>query len=160
MTLTPATTTARAQMIRSSVYSKKLTFTMNNVPNGDYEVYAYLWEDNRAETVSLSLNGQSVLSNYNTGSAGTWKKVGPYAVTVTNGTISLNGSGGDLNLSGVEVWSKKSGTAFQLNPFRPTTAALAATLAPATSPLTTALRPARSAALVAPDRQRVTERQL
>ena len=158
--LAPSTTTARAQMIRSSVYSRKLTFTMNNIPNGDYEVYAYLWEDNKAETVSLSLNGQPVLSNYNTGSAGSWKKVGPYAVTVTNGAITLTGSGGDLNLSGVEVWSKKSGTAFQLNPFRPTTMSLTAALTQAPTPRAATLAPAFSAALTAPNRTRVTDRLL
>ncbi|MBT9393583.1 hypothetical protein KLP40_10455 [Hymenobacter sp. NST-14] len=163
VTLAPSTTTARAQMIRSSVYSRNLTFTMNNVPNGEYEVYAYLWEDNNAQTVSLSLNGKSVLSNYNTGSAGTWKKVGPYAVTVTNGAITLNGSGGDLNLSGVEVWSKKSGTAFQLNPFRPTTAALAAVLtpAPAGTPAASAPQPGLGTALAwSAERQRATSRVL
>lgn len=115
VTLTTATDASRASMIRSMVYSRNLSFTMTAVPNGDYDVYAYVWEDNYAQTVSLTVNGKAALTNYNTGTAGTWKKVGPIAVTVTNGTIQLNGTGGDLNLSGVEVW-KKSTTAFLTSP--------------------------------------------
>ncbi|RPD44973.1 hypothetical protein DNI29_19970 [Hymenobacter sediminis] len=111
--LSPATDNTRAQMIRSSVYSRSLNFTMTNVPNGSYEVYAYIWEDNNAQNVSISLNDQTVLSNHNTGSAGTWKKIGPYNVAVTNGTIKLTSTGGDFNLSGVEVWRKNTSTAFQ-----------------------------------------------
>ncbi|RSK44359.1 beta strand repeat-containing protein [Hymenobacter perfusus] len=160
VTLNPATTTARAQMIRSSVYGRNLTVTMTSVPNGSYDVYAYVWEDNAAQTVSITVNGQPALSNYNTGTAGSWKKIGPYAVTVTNGTIQLVGSGGDLNLSGVEVWSKGS-TAFQsLNPFQPAPATMAAVLNPASGDASAAavLRPALVATLAPASRQRVAPR--
>ncbi|AHJ98378.1 Ig-like domain-containing protein [Hymenobacter swuensis] len=160
VTLNPATTTARAQMIRSSVYSRNLTFTMTSVPNGSYDVYAYIWEDNAAQTVSIRINGQAALTNYNTGGAGSWKKIGPYAVTVTNGTIQLVGSGGDLNLSGVEVWSKGS-TAFQpLNPFQPAPATMAAVLSPTWGDASAAavVRPDLVATLVPVSRQRVAPR--
>ncbi|GAB2778997.1 hypothetical protein HNQ93_001562 [Hymenobacter luteus] len=149
VTLNPATDDDRAQMIRSSVYSNNINFTMSNVPNGTYEVYAYVWEDDNAQTVNISLNGQKVLSNFNTGPAGSWKKIGPYAVNVTNGTIQLTSNGGHLNLSGVEVWRKSTSTAFQpvtlpSSGFRP-----AAGQAPAAA----GLRPALVAVLAPGSRQ-------
>ncbi|MDU0369165.1 Ig-like domain-containing protein [Hymenobacter endophyticus] len=161
VTLTPATDAARAQMIRSSVYARNLTFTMTSVPNGTYEVYAYIWEDNAAQTVSIALNGQTVQSNLNTGAAGSWKKIGPFTTSVTNGTLTLTSSGGDLNLSGVEVWRKSSGTAFQLlNPFQSPASTLATTLSPATGKPAAAavLRPALLALIPTSSRQRMAAR--
>ncbi|WP_073111526.1 Ig-like domain-containing protein [Hymenobacter daecheongensis] len=104
--LTPATDASRASMIRSSVFGPALNFKMTAVPNGSYDVYMYVWEDNNAETYSLSVNGQPAVSNFNSGSAGSWKKMGPYAANVTAGTITITSSGGYANLSGVEVWKK------------------------------------------------------
>ncbi|WP_354580812.1 Ig-like domain-containing protein [Hymenobacter sp. UYP22] len=159
--LTPATDAARAQMIRSSVYARNLTFTMNSVPNGTYEVYAYIWEDNAAQTVSIALNGQPVQSNLNTGAAGSWKKIGPFTTSVTNGTLTLTSSGGDLNLSGVEVWRKSSGTAFQLlNPFQSSASTLATTLSPAAGKPAAAavLRPTLLALAPTNSRQRMAAR--
>ncbi|MCA8829550.1 Ig-like domain-containing protein [Hymenobacter pini] len=162
ITLNPATTTANAQMIRSSVYGRNLSFSMTSVPNGTYDVYAYVWEDNAAQTVSIALNGQTVLSNYNTGPAGNWKKIGPFTTTVSNGTLTLTSSGGDLNLSGVEVWKKSTGTAFQLlNPFQPQATTLATVLAPAagTPAGVSVVRPQLVTTLPAASRQRAIPRQ-
>jgi hypothetical protein len=69
-----------------------------------YQVYLYVWEDNKAETYSITLEGRVVQPNYNSGSAGTWQKVGPYTATITDGTISLATTGGAANFSGIEVW--------------------------------------------------------
>ncbi|GAA4380811.1 hypothetical protein GCM10023186_19690 [Hymenobacter koreensis] len=104
VTLVPATDAARTEMIRSFVWSNRLNYTLTNVPAGTYEVSFYAWEDNNAETFSVSLNGQTVVSNHNSGSAGSWRKFGPFATTVSNGTISLLSSGGAMNLSGIEVF--------------------------------------------------------
>ncbi|TGE14045.1 Ig-like domain-containing protein [Hymenobacter elongatus] len=114
--LNPATDATRANMIRSSVYAPALSFKMTSVPNGSYEVFVYVWEDNNAETFSLSVNGQSAQSNINSGTAGSWKKLGPYAANVTAGTISITSTGGYINLSGVEVWRKNTGTALNVAP--------------------------------------------
>ncbi|RSK39484.1 PKD domain-containing protein [Hymenobacter perfusus] len=103
--LLPATDAARTGMIRSSAYSlTSLSATLSNVPAGNYRVWAYVWEDNKAETFSLALNGQTVLTNYNSGPAGTWQKVGPFDVSVSTGSLQLTSSGGTCNLSGIEVW--------------------------------------------------------
>ncbi|WP_226163639.1 T9SS type A sorting domain-containing protein, partial [Hymenobacter terricola] len=104
--LTPATDASRASMLRDCQYSNNLNFSLTAVPNGTYQVYAYIWEDNNPETFSLSLNGAAVASNLSTGAAGSWAKLGPYVTTVSNGTIQLTSTGGTVNLSGVEVWSQ------------------------------------------------------
>lgn len=104
--LAPATDATRASVIRSSVWSRNLNVRMTAVPNGTYEVYLYVWEDNFATTYSLALNGQTVAANRNSGAAGSWAKVGPFVTNVTDGTIAVTSTGGDANLSGIEVHSK------------------------------------------------------
>ncbi|QDA58887.1 Ig-like domain-containing protein [Hymenobacter jejuensis] len=105
--LTPSTDAARAQMIRSSLWSKNPVVQMSSVPNGTYDVYVYVWEDNFSQTFSMMINGQTV-ANYTSGSAGKWSKLGPFATNVTNGVIRITTTGGDANLSGVEVITKAS----------------------------------------------------
>ncbi|GAA3926448.1 Ig-like domain-containing protein [Hymenobacter algoricola] len=134
--LTPATTTARAQMIRSSVYTNALNFRMTAVPNGTYDVYVYIWEDNNPEIISLAVNGQAVQTNLNTGTAGSWKKLGPYAANVTGGAISITSTGGTINFSGVEIWRRSTSTTFSpAAPATPTTLKSTASLAPSSYPV-------------------------
>lgn len=160
-TLTPTTTTARAQMIRSSVYSRNLNATMTHIPNGTYEVYAYIWEDNTPQSVNIIINGQTVQTNLGTGSANSWKKIGPFTASVTNGAIQFLSTGGDLNLSGLEIWRKGSTTAFQPFPATSERSALANLLNPAAGSAPTAARvqPA-SVALLPASRQRVGVRMM
>ncbi|WP_302467604.1 Ig-like domain-containing protein [Pontibacter vulgaris] len=108
VTLNPTTDANRATMIRSSIYSSSARVTLTSVPNGTYNVYLYVWEDNNAQTFSVSLNGSVVQSNYNSGAAGTWKKLGPWTTTISNGSINVTTSGGTANLSGIEVWNAGS----------------------------------------------------
>lgn len=108
--LVPATDANRAQMIRSFVWGSAPSVTLSAVPSGTYDVYVYVWEDNNSETFSIKLNNNLVLSNYQSGSAGTWKKLGPWRTTSTNGTLTLSAQGGAANLSGLEVWRAPSGT--------------------------------------------------
>jgi hypothetical protein len=76
---------------------------LQSVPLGTYTVYLYTWEDNAAETFSISLEGSLVQANDNSGAAGTWRRLGPWTVNVTDGTLDLTTSGGAANLSGIEV---------------------------------------------------------
>lgn len=102
--LAPGTDTDRARMLRSCIWGGKPSVTLNAMPTGTYDVYAYVWEDNNSETFSVKLDNNLVLSNYQSGNAGTWKKLGPWRTTVTTGTLTLSTQGGDANLSGLEVW--------------------------------------------------------
>ncbi|WP_460619217.1 SBBP repeat-containing protein [Hymenobacter ruber] len=105
--LIPATDAARAGMIRAAVYGPSLKLTLSAVPAGTYMAYLYVWEDNNPEVYSLSLNGQVVRANYNSGPAGTWAKLGPYPVTLgPAGTIRFTTTGGWPNFSGVELWQQ------------------------------------------------------
>jgi chitinase len=95
-------------MIRSSVWGKTVTLNMTAVPTGNYQVWLYVWEDNFAQIYSVSIEGSVVLSNYNSGTAGVWRKLGPYPVTITDGAINVSSSGGDAAFSGIEVWTGTS----------------------------------------------------
>lgn len=103
VTLNPATDANRAAMIRSSIWSTAAAVRLQSVPSGSYTVYLYTWEDNNAETFSIYLEGSLVQANYNSGAAGTWRRLGPWTVNVTDGTLDLTTSGGAANLSGIEV---------------------------------------------------------
>ncbi|HTF17513.1 MAG TPA: putative Ig domain-containing protein, partial [Chryseolinea sp.] len=104
VTLVPATDANRAAMIRSSVWGSGLSLSLGAIPAATYQIFLYVWEDNSPETFSLSLEGTVVQSNYNSGTTGTWTKLGPYQATINDGTINLNSSGGAANFSGLEVW--------------------------------------------------------
>jgi hypothetical protein len=84
---------------------------MTAVPSGNYQVWLYVWEDNFAETYSISLEGSLVQSNFTSGPAGAWTKLGPYPVNITDGAINVSSSGGHANFSGIEVWTGTSGAA-------------------------------------------------
>jgi hypothetical protein len=64
-----------------------------------------VWEDNNATIFTVRLEGVIVQGNFNSGAAGTWNKLGPYAITLTDGTINVGATGGAANFSGLEIWS-------------------------------------------------------
>ncbi|MCC3160672.1 Ig domain-containing protein [Hymenobacter sp. 15J16-1T3B] len=110
VTLIPATDATRAAMIRSFVYNYpgSVSVTLTAVPAGNYQVYAYVFEDNNAEVYSLLLNGQTVVSNRNSGPAGTWARLGPWPVAVGGGQVQLASTGGTANISGIELWQQSA----------------------------------------------------
>ena len=108
--LSPATDAARADMIHSSVYDQAISAAVSGVASGTYSVYAYVWEDNNAETFSLTLEGQTVQANYSSGAAGHWDRLGPFTAAITDGTINLGTTGGTANLSGIEIWKQNTTT--------------------------------------------------
>ncbi|MFP2956814.1 DUF4038 domain-containing protein [Myxococcus sp. 1LA] len=105
VTLVPATDANRAQMIRSSLYGygTPAKVKVSGMPADDYDVSLYVWEDNRSETFNVIVEGQVVLQGYVSGAAGTWKRLGPWTVSVTDGALDLTTSGGTANLSGLEI---------------------------------------------------------
>jgi hypothetical protein len=50
-----------------------------------------------------------VRSNFVSGAAGAWTKLGPYPVTITDGAINVSTNGGHANVSGLEVWTVSTG---------------------------------------------------
>ncbi len=102
--LDPPTDDERARMIRSSRWGGNVDMAFPNIPNGAYQVFLYVWEDNDSETFSIRLNGLDVLHDFASGAAGSWQKLGPWRVDVDAGAIQLTTEGGAANLSGVEIW--------------------------------------------------------
>ncbi len=103
ITLNPSTDASRATMIRSSVYGSTVNVNVTSVPNGIYDISIYVWEDDVPQTYSLSIEGTVAQSGYNSGSPGTWAKLGPFRRTITDGAINISTTGGHANLSGIEI---------------------------------------------------------
>ncbi|MFN0068014.1 MAG: DUF1553 domain-containing protein [Limisphaerales bacterium] len=106
--LKPPTDAARAKMIRSSRWGSKVDVELTAVPAGDYQVFLYVWQDNHDEQFDLLVNGKSVVGKFHSGSAGAWRKLGPWPATSADGRLKVSARGashGAANLSGIEVWS-------------------------------------------------------
>lgn len=103
--LKPPTDTNRAKMIHSSRWGRTVSIELLAVPDGVYQVFAYVWEDNDPEEYSIQLNGKTVVARYNSGSKGEWKRLGPWKTNAKDGILELSASGGAANFSGIEVWS-------------------------------------------------------
>src|SRR4029079_10660713 len=93
-----------------AVYKDNLSLTLTAVPNGMYDVYLYVWENDWPEIYSVYLKGQPVISSYNSIGAGYWAKLGPWTTTVADGKIDITSTGWFSNLSGIEVWQHISPT--------------------------------------------------
>jgi len=107
--LKPATDPARAQMLRSSVWESagNNRLVIRDLPPGPISVYLYVWEDNNTETYSVFVNGQQVLTDFQSGGAGEWRRLGPWVTEAKSGAIELTSRGGHANWSGVEFWHGK-----------------------------------------------------
>ncbi len=101
--LVPPTDDDRATMIRSSRWGGN-RIELREIPDGTYTVFLYVWEDNHAETYSISLNDRKVVPRYNSGVMGHWERLGPWYVQPVDHKIVLTSSGGAANFSGIEVW--------------------------------------------------------
>jgi hypothetical protein len=79
--------------------------TLSVTPGTTYEIFVYVvqdWNDPNPETSTIWLEGQPV-ATYTPAGAGTWRRLGPFAVTPIDDTLNLT-TRGLLNLAGVEVW--------------------------------------------------------
>lgn len=101
--LTPPTDAARATMIRSSRWGGN-RLELIDLPPGRFSLFLYLWEDNRSETFSISVNGQVVAKKVVSGNTGHWQRMGPWFAESKNGRIVITSKGGAANFSGIEIW--------------------------------------------------------
>lgn len=103
--LKPTTDDPRALMIRSSRWNNAMNLRLVDLPIGDYSVGIYVWEDNQSERFSLALQGKEVVTDFQSGEAGEWQRLGPFVVNVgKDETITLTTRGGAANISGIEIW--------------------------------------------------------
>jgi len=103
--LRPKTDKQREAMIRSSRWGSAVDVELANVEPGDYRVFLYTWEDNSPESFQILVNHQVVVDRFSSGSAGEWKRLGPWKATADDRTIKVSAKGGAANLSGIELWS-------------------------------------------------------
>lgn len=104
--LVPGTDANRTSMIRSSVWGNSgypLIIKVPNIPQGSYEIYAYNWEDNNPASFDVSIEGVTVATNVSSGAKGSWRILGPYRTNITDGVLDLRFTGGDVNISGIEI---------------------------------------------------------
>lgn len=101
--LVPETDAERARMLRSSRWGGNRV-ELTDIPPGVYTVFLYVWEDNRSETFSVSVNGRQVLPRYQSGAPGHWERLGPWHTSPRDGRIVITSQGGAANFSGVEIW--------------------------------------------------------
>ena len=104
--LNPPTNAERAKMIHAFRWDRTPRITMTAMPKGDYAVYAYVWEETSPERFTITLNGRVVEKNFDSGVKGQWRRLGPWAASVSEGKITITTRGGAANFSGIEVWRK------------------------------------------------------
>lgn len=102
--LKPKTDRNREAMIRSSRWGSSIDVRLKNMRPGDYRICLYVWEDNAPENFELLVNQRTVIKRHSSGTAGQWKRLGPWPAKVSDGVITISARGGAANLSGVEVW--------------------------------------------------------
>jgi hypothetical protein len=105
--LKPAAGAARAQMIRSSVWGDQVELKFTGVPAGKCQVFLTVWEDNNNERFDVLVNGTVVVEGFNSGSAGMWKRLGPFVTEAKQGEVviaSRAAAHAAANFSGVELW--------------------------------------------------------
>ncbi|HEX7899860.1 MAG TPA: LamG-like jellyroll fold domain-containing protein, partial [Planctomycetota bacterium] len=103
--LQPAVDAQQGLLLRSAIsYRDGVVATLNKVPNGTYQVYAYVMEDSENTIFDILLEDKVVQSKVASGSAGSWAKLGPWTVDVTDGSLKLAVKGGPANFAGIEVW--------------------------------------------------------
>jgi hypothetical protein len=105
--LKPPSDPERTKMIRSSRWGSSLKLDVLDIPDGDYQVFIYVWEDNHSERFDIFLNDEKVVDGFHSGNAGAWKRLGPWPATPKKGVIKISARGGAANLSGIEIWSGK-----------------------------------------------------
>jgi hypothetical protein len=103
--LKPTTDGPRQAMIRSSRWGSTIDVLLKQLPPEDCRVYLYVWEDNASETFDILVNDKTVVSGYTSGSAGQWRRLGPWRATANDGQIKISARGGAANFSGIEVWN-------------------------------------------------------
>ena len=108
--LSPPTDAARAKMIHSFRWDRKISMSMTALPPGKYAVYVYVWEETNPETFTITLSGRQVARDYHSGRQGQWRRLGPWLTSVTKGKIDITTRGGAANFSGLEVWRAASTT--------------------------------------------------
>ena len=101
----PAVDSAHQDMLRDFKMGNDLQFAMSLVPNGNYQVYLWTFEDSNSLTATISVEG-TVVGTYTSGQAGSWQRLGPYPAALADGNIQVRFQcANDVAfVSGIEIW--------------------------------------------------------
>lgn len=75
-------------MLRTFRWNSNARLRVTDVPDGTYSVWTYLLEDTESQQYDVFVEGLPAVSDYVSGPAGTWNKVGPWIVEISDGTIT------------------------------------------------------------------------
>jgi hypothetical protein len=101
----PAPSDGYLPLLQSAIVLESAHATVQ-VPNGEYWAYPYVVSAGGTNQADLRIQGATagtfVAGLINNKPA--WAKLGPYAVSVSNGQVDLGSSGGALRLAGLELF--------------------------------------------------------
>jgi hypothetical protein len=110
----PVDTPEHGTMLRTFRFETDLEFSLTDVPDGNYDVYLWVFANGGYSNATVLVNGRIVLPNYLVGTPGHWDRLGPYPMTVDNGIVQVDYSsdtpGENVLISGVEVWQRPTTT--------------------------------------------------
>ncbi|MFN3649693.1 MAG: carboxypeptidase regulatory-like domain-containing protein [Armatimonadota bacterium] len=105
--LSPSADADTRTMLQSCLYSESKFNLRQTLPSGQYDVYLWTIENWRSSYRSLSVRaeGATVASGIGTLPLGSWRKYGPYRVTVQDGALDLEvaRAHGDAVLFGLSI---------------------------------------------------------
>lgn len=107
LTPSPAADGPTVAMLNSAVWSTDSFSFAQALPNGDYSVYFWVFENHQSNyrSFNVRLEGATVASGIGTLSYGVWAKYGPYPAAVSDGALSVDlvRNFGDPHLMGMAI---------------------------------------------------------
>lgn len=100
----PAPDSNVEQMLRTFRWAGNPRLRIKDVDEGMYTVWAYLQEDTDSQTYDIFVDDMPARRGYVSGAPGTWNKLGPWIVEVSDGAIDITSRGGHANFCGIEIW--------------------------------------------------------
>ena len=103
--LTPPPDGAVAPLLRGAMVQPLGTsVSLIDIPNGTYQVFLYVCAGANAQVYDIQIAGRIVQSKIQSGSPGTWQKLGPWVVDATGGLLEIAAKNGEVNFCALEVW--------------------------------------------------------
>jgi hypothetical protein len=103
--ISPPATAEEQQLVRCAVWGTDDTGGLDAsvpVPAGEYQLTMWTVEDNFQENVGFLVNG-APFAEIDTGPPGTWRRIGPLPVIITDGTLHLGSRFGAANVSAIRL---------------------------------------------------------
>ncbi|HLY74353.1 MAG TPA: LamG-like jellyroll fold domain-containing protein, partial [Planctomycetota bacterium] len=101
--LTPPPDSSIAPLLKAAVVQPLGTsVSLIDIPNGTYQVFLYVCAGNNPQVYDLQIAGRIVQTKIQSGSPGTWQKLGPWVVDSTGGLLEIAARNGEVNFCALE----------------------------------------------------------